>query len=152
MRPAAVPRIMKPLILATLIAFAITLHCHADPKAPDKPAAGEAKVPAGVDPKLTSEDADYGYSREKPIKVGSKDEFGGPKAERAYLDSLRDEAGKGVTYHRQGSVGAGPDGNILDLYEVKTSTGRTLGLYIDMYHPKNDPKKQLAPKGLFKAK
>ena len=52
--------------------------------------------------------------------------------------------------YRNRGFGAGPDGHILDGYEVQTSTGRKLLLYIDMYHPTNDPAKQLAPKGLFK--
>ena len=84
--------------------------------------------------------------------VGSKDEFGGPVAERAYFNTLRDEAGKPVTFERQGSFGGGPDGHVLDRYVVTTSTGKTLELYIDMYHPKNDPKAQPAPKGLYKAR
>lgn len=118
------------------------------PKTAEKEKA--AKPPAGVNPKNTSTDADYGYTKEKPIKVGSKEEYGGPKAEKEYLAMLRDEAGKPVTFERQGNVGPGADGNIIDAYEVKTSTGRTIILYMDMYHPRNDPKKQLAPKGLYK--
>ena len=62
-------------------------------------------------------------TKEKPVEVGSKDEFGGPAAERTYLDSLRDSTGKPVQYQRLGSVGSGPDGHILDLYEITTSTG-----------------------------
>src|SRR5690349_6584676 len=57
--------------------------------APAKLGSAEAKAPAGVDPKQTSEDAEYGYSEKKPIKVGAKDELGGPAAERAYLNTLR---------------------------------------------------------------
>jgi hypothetical protein len=118
---------------------------------PAKPAT-EVIAPPGVDAKQTSADPEYGYSKEKPVKVGAKDEFGGPAAERAYLQTLRDEAGKSVKFERLGSVGVGPDGNVLDLYEVTTSTGKTLKIHIDMYHPKNDPKKQPAPAGLFKAR
>lgn len=117
---------------------------------PSKPAATQTP-PSGVDPKMTSDDAEYGYSQKKPIQVGS-DELSGPAAERAYLNTLRDEAGKPVSFARLGSFGASPDGHILDGYEVQTSTGRIVTLFIDMYHPKNDPLKQLAPKGFFKAK
>ena len=140
------------IILAVVFAFGIAPITQAQTAAPVKPVATESKAPAGIDPKLTSKDADYGYSQKKPIKVGTKDEFGGPSAERAYLSTLRDEAGKPVTFERLGSFGAGPDGNVLDGYEVQTSTGRKVTLYIDMYHPKSDPRKQLAPKGLFNAK
>ncbi len=75
-----------------------------------------------------------------------------PAAERAYLDTLRDEAGKPVSYKRLGSSIGGPDDNPLDHYELRLSTGRKLIIYIDMYHPQSDPLKQPAPKGLFKAK
>lgn len=139
------------IILAIALAFSGIVATHAQTTAPAKPATAEPKVPAGVDPKLTSADPEYGYSQKKPIKVGSKDEFGGPAAERAYLNTLRDEAGKPVTFERQGSFGAGPDGNMLDGYKIQTSTGHEDLLYIDMYHPECDPKRQLAPKGLFKA-
>ena len=117
-------------IAATLCAGVIV---NAQTAAPTKPAAAEAKSPAGVDPKLTSTDADYGYTEKSPIKVGAKDKFGGPAAERAYLNTLRDEAGKPVKFERQGSVGAGPDGNVLDAYEVQTSTGRTLTLLTEVF-------------------
>ncbi|BCU77313.1 hypothetical protein [Luteolibacter sp. LG18] len=131
-----------------LVCIACSLGvAFAEPAAP-----APAKPPAGVNPKLTSADATYGFSKDNPVQTGSKDEYGGPAAEREYLDTLRDEAGKPVAYSRSGSVGAGKDGHILDLYDLQTSTGRKLQLYIDMYHPKNDPKKQPAPAGLFKAK
>jgi hypothetical protein len=57
-----------------------------------------------------------------------------------------------VKYKRVGSVGRSPDGNIMDLYEVTTSSGTIVKLYFDMYHPMNDPAKQLAPRGLYKVK
>jgi hypothetical protein len=116
------------------------------------PTFADTKAPAGVDPTQTSTDADYGHSKEKPVKVGDKDPLKGPQAERDYLDALRDDDGKPVRYNRIGSFGAGPDGHVIDGYNVETSTGKKLVIYIDMYHPENDPVKQLAPKGLWKAK
>ena len=137
-----------------ILALALTLGSAAivcgQTAAPTEGATAETKAPAGVDPKLTSSDPEYGYAREKPIKVGAG--FGGAASERTYLSMLRDEAGKPVRFKRRGSFGTGPYGNILDGYEVQTSTGRTLLLYIDMYHPDSDPREQPAPKGLFKAK
>lgn len=141
--------------LSIIIAFALALSSGVAKQEADKAPisdVAEPKPPAGLDPKLSSDDPEYGYTRNKPIKVGSSEEFGGPTAERAYLSSLRDEVGKPVKFSRVGSVGAGADGHVLDNYMVRTSTGRTITLYIDMYHPENDPLKQLAPKGLFKAK
>ena len=116
------------------------------------PVFADTNPPAGVDPKLTSTDPDYGHSKTKPIMVGDKDDLKGPQAERDYLNTLRDEVGKPVRYQRIGSFGAGPDGHIIDGYNVETSTGKKLILYIDMYHAENDPAKQLAPAGLWKAK
>lgn len=112
----------------------------------------DKKIPEGVDPKLTSDDPEYGYNRNKPIKVGSKEQFGGPQAEKDYFNSLRDEQGKPVRFKRLASVGKGPDGNILDLYEVTTSKGKNYEMYIDMYHKDKQPDKQPAPKGFYKAK
>ena len=104
------------------------------------------------DPAMTSNDPEYGLTEKRPIQVGSKDEFGGPAAERAYLDGLRDEKGKPIKYERIGSAGTSAQGKPLDVYEVTTSTGTKVKLYLDMYHPNNSPEKQLAPKGLFKPK
>ena len=139
------------IVVAVTIALCSVVAARAESAAPTETKGAEAKIPEVVDPELTSTDPAFGYTKEKPIKVGSKDESGGPAAERSYLTSLRDEAGKPVTFERLGSVG-GPGGNILDNYQVRTSKGRTLFLYIDMYHPGQDPLKQPAPKGLFKAR
>jgi hypothetical protein len=111
-----------------------------------------AKRNQPIDPAMTSDDPDYGFTEKKPTKVGSKEEFAGPAAERAYLNELRDEKGKLISYKRVGSVGKSAEGNPLDLYEVTTSTGKQVKLYLDMYHPQNAPAKQLAPKGFTKQK
>jgi hypothetical protein len=136
------------------IAIALALNCaavtYAQTAAPSQPATAEPRVPEGVNLKLISVDPEYGYSKEKPVKVGPFCGLTGPGAEVAYFNTLRDEAGKPVTFARIGSFGAGPDGDYLDGYEVRTSTNRKVVLYIDMYHPTSDPKKQLAPKGFFK--
>ena len=143
---------MKSILIAIALGLGGGGIARAQTTAPSTPATAETSIPNGFDPRLSSIDPEYGYSVKNPIKVGSTEEFGGPKAERAYLNSLRDESGKPVAFVRLGSFGAGPDGNVLDGYEIQTSNGRAFKLYIDMYHPKNDPKKQLAPKGLHKAK
>jgi hypothetical protein len=130
------------IVVAITIALGSVVAARAESAAPTETKGAEAKIPDGVEPELTSTDPAFGYTKEKPIKVGSKDELGGPAAERSYLRSLRDEAGKPVTFERLGSVG-GLGGNILD-----TSKGRTLFLYIDMYHP-GQALKQPASKGGF---
>ena len=143
--------INTPIIFAISLALSCAATTHAQTAAPSQTATAEPKAPEGVDPKLTSADPEYGYSKKNPIKVGPNEGLTGPGAEVAYLKTLLDEAGKPVTFARLGSFGAGPDGDYLDGYEVRTSTNRKVVLYIDMYHSKNDPKKQLAPKGFFKA-
>lgn len=110
----------------------------------------DAKHPADVNVKLMSDDPTYGYSEKNPIKVGSKDEYGGPKAERDYLDSLVDTTGKAVQYKRLGSGGANAEGKPLDIYEITLSSGEKFRLWIDMYQPKNKPEKQPSPVGLYK--
>src|SRR5260370_1434763 len=39
----------------------------------------------------------------------------------------------------------------MSIYSLTSSTGQKVKLYIDMYHPQNEPAKQLAPKGFYKA-
>ena len=110
----------------------------------------KSKAPKGVSKRLMSEDASFGYSKKNPILVGSDEEYGGPKAEREYFDLLLDSEGNKISYKRLASGGAGPDGNPLDIYEITTSDGTKVKLWISMYHPKNKPKKQEAPIGFYK--
>jgi len=137
--------------VAALVAFQFTAIAAEESK-PLPPIDKKADHPAGVNLKLLSEDATYGYSDLNAIKVGSKDEFGGPAAERAYLELLLDASGKPVTFKRLFSGGKSPDGKPLDCYEVTLSDGKTVRLWINMYHPKNDPEKQPAPVGFYKKK
>lgn len=130
-----------PALVATLLLAVLALPCKT-----------LAQAPAGTDPKRVSTDPDYGYTMAKAIKVGYKDGQDGPRAEREYFSLLRDEKGRSVQFSRIGSFGGGPDGHILDGYTIVTSTGREVTLYIDMYHPECDPKKQPAPKGFWMAK
>ena len=57
-----------------------------------------------------------------------------PSGQRAYLSRLRGPDGKPPRFHRVGSFGAGPYGNMLDGYEVKSGTN-TVMVFMDMYHP-----------------
>jgi tetratricopeptide (TPR) repeat protein len=50
----------------------------------------------------TAADAQYGYTSEKPILVGAGPS-GGPGNQEAYLDLLRDQQGKPITYERLAS-------------------------------------------------
>ena len=106
-------------------------------------------VPDGIDPKQTSDDPTYGYTKGNPIKVGGPKGSSGPASERLYLRHLRDAHFKPFTFRRQGSVGAGPDGHILDMYELVSSDGNKHLLYIDMYHPDVHPFHVKAPHGMY---
>ncbi|MFC4994158.1 hypothetical protein [Rubritalea tangerina] len=115
-----------------------------------KPIDPATKHPSGVNKKLMSDDKTYGYSENNPILVGSKDEFGGPKAERDYLNSLLGPEGKPIRFKRLFSGGNSPDGKPLDCYEITISNGTKVRLWISMYHPKNKPERQPAPVGFYK--
>jgi len=85
-----------------------------------------------------------------PVRVGR-----GPKAERAYLGSLRGPKGEAIEFKRLGSCCAFKTPNawvgetgLLDRYEI-TYAGleKPMVLYLDMY----DHEKPFVPAGLTKA-
>lgn len=59
-----------------------------------------------------------------------------PPGQRAYLERLRCSDGNAPAFERRGSVGTGPYGKIMDVYELKCLTGQpaTASIYMDMYH------------------
>lgn len=61
-----------------------------------------------------------------------------PAGERAYLNRLRCENGRKPRYERSGSVGLGPYGKVMDLYDVecfrRISSPKKFEIYMDMYH------------------
>jgi len=60
----------------------------------------------------------------------------GPFGEREYLQRLRCRDGAAPAFVRNGSVGAGMDGHILDVYSVTCrASGQSAAVYMDMYHP-----------------
>lgn len=68
--------------------------------------------------------------------LGSKDNpvrADGPTGQRAYLKQLRCPDGKTPGFHRQGNVGPGIYGYIIDAYEVDCDKTETI-VYMDMYH------------------
>jgi len=58
------------------------------------------------------------------------------QGQRAYLDRLRCANGARPNYDRAGSMGDGPYGNIVDLYNLSCGAdgGETASVYMDMYH------------------
>lgn len=77
----------------------------------------------GTDATLTEE----GATRETAVAVCM------PAGERAWIEARRCADGTAPVYARVGSVGAGPDGHILDLYEVKCPE-KSWEVFMDMYH------------------
>ncbi|MFN3669309.1 MAG: hypothetical protein ACK4VY_08385 [Brevundimonas sp.] len=59
-----------------------------------------------------------------------------PAGQRAYLSRLRCANGRAPTFDRQGSMGAGPYGSIIDAYAVTCagSSPATAVVHMDMYH------------------
>ncbi len=95
---------------------------------------------------MTSEDPEFGYSKQKAIQVG-----GGPmylaSRERRYLDALRGPGAVRIQYRRLGQIPLAPpnDTTILDAYEV-TYPGleKPVVLHLDGYHFDDDLR---APRG-----
>lgn len=102
-----------------------------------------------IDPAQTSEDPNFGYTKENPVKLGSDSPRQGAAASSVYLRQLRDKNRKPFKYSRIGNVGEGVDQHIVDLYKLTDSEGSEFKIYIDMYHPENDPLVCKAPKGMF---
>jgi hypothetical protein len=83
---------------------------------------------------------EFGYVKSNPIPVFF------PMGETDYLSRLRCSCGMPFDYRRVGSFGPGPDGHVVDGFELTCGTGNhEIVLYMDMYH--SGPS-SLVPKGL----
>ena len=60
----------------------------------------------------------FGYDMTNPIPVR------GAVGELEYLAHLHCECGRPFLFHRMGSCGEGPDGDVVDLYELLCGTGK----------------------------
>ena len=58
----------------------------------------------------------------------------GPFGEREYLRRLRCADGAAPAFRRGGSIGAGGDGHILDVYSVACPSADSTSVFMDMYH------------------
>lgn len=67
-------------------------------------------------------------SRENPVLCDM------PQGQRAYLQRLRCKDGSKPSFTRVGSFGAGPDGHILDGYELTCPGTKPVTIFLDMYH------------------
>ncbi len=105
--------------------------------------------PDGIDPKQTSDDPTYGYLEKNPIKVGGPKGLSGPSSERLYLRHLRDSKFRSFSFERLGSFGGNPDGHLIDGYKLTDQDGKTITIYMDMYHEDIHPFHVEAPKGMY---
>ena len=70
-------------------------------------------------------------SLENPVRADM------PPGQHRYLESLRCSNGEPPEFEREGNMGPGPFGGIVDKYRVACPRGqpREAAIYMDMYHP-----------------
>ena len=72
---------------------------------------------------------EFGYDKSNPIPVCY------PNGQMEYLRSLRCKCGEPFNFERMGNHGPGPDGHVVDGFELACKTRKhQITLYIDMYH------------------
>ncbi len=143
----------RAIVLVTSVVLTLLISsCNAPQPPMETPPAtlkANAALPQGIDPKQTSDDPTYGCSKDNAIKVGGPKGSSGPASERLYLRHLRDAKFRPFRFNRRGSFGAGPDGHIVDGYELTDQDGKKVMIYLDMYHPEIHPFHVKAPKGMY---
>jgi hypothetical protein len=107
--------------------------------------ASPALADKAIDRMMAGESYLQGKDLEKAIKKAEEHPLGSaqnpvrvtmPQGQRLYLSRLRCSDGKAPEFYRQGNVGPGPFGNIVDLYKVSCPGAEPLesDVYMDMYH------------------
>ena len=125
---------LKPLILAAALA---SLAAAAPAAALEKP--NEARdtmrslgmeVPSGKKLQRMIGEAEKHPlgSRKNPIRENM------PQGQRAYLERLRCPGGEKPAATRQGNIGEGVYGSIVDLYIVTCPGAKPVEVHMDMYH------------------
>ena len=118
-----------------MIGAALALTLTASPALADK----------ALDRMMRGESYLQGKDLEKAIEKAEQHPLGSaqnpvrttrPQGQRLYLSRLRCSDGKAPSFYRQGNVGPGPFGNIVDLYKVSCGEAepRESDVYMDMYH------------------
>ena len=99
----------------------------------------DTQAPYFRTPLLTSQDPDYGFTKEKPIKVGPRLRTG---VHILLLNALRGPQGQPLEYERQGACCEFPSVHsplglgLLDVYRVRVDgTDQDRLIYVDMYEP-----------------
>lgn len=119
--------------LMTVLAPLLLAACSTAQSGEDVLADMFAPVSAGKVAAVEAAAATAGHplgSEKNPVRSS------GPLGERAYLERLRCSDGNAPAFERGGSVGHGPYGKIMDVYELRCLSGQpsTASVYMDMYH------------------
>ena len=92
---------------------------------------------------IANSHGEFGYDKSNPIPVRL------PDGEAEYLQSLRCECGEKFGFSRIGSFGPGPDGHVVDGFDLVCESGNhRIKLFLDMYHAGPST---FVPKGLKQA-
>ena len=133
--------VSKLVLLAAGLALSacVTTNTESDDASLERMLSGEPYLQGG-DLKAALKEADKHPlgSAQNPVRVNM------PAGERAYLARLRCADGRRPDFVRQGNVGVGVFGNIVDLYDVNCFSAKPgrVEVYMDMYfkdHVENRP-------------
>jgi hypothetical protein len=126
--------LMRSLTIAGVLMLALTTGCattHKDAMVLKGGLFGPAMSRAELNRAIAKAAAFPLGDEKNPVRVNM------PPGEQAYLARLRCSDGTAPAYRRDGSLGTGVYGNILDLYSVSCATGAPAAakVHMDMYHP-----------------
>jgi hypothetical protein len=83
----------------------------------------------GLIDEVAGAQGEFGFEKTNPIPVAD------PKGEDEYLSRLRCPCGEPFFFHRAGNGGPGPDGHIVDIFElICRKKAHRYTLFLDMYH------------------
>lgn len=123
---------MRRMLIAAVAMMALTSGCATtrDEELTLTDVFGPAMSPADLERAIATAAAFPLGDEKNPVRVNM------PQGEQAYLARLRCSDGAAPAFARDGSVGIGVYGKILDLYSVKCAAGTpaSAAVYMDMYH------------------
>lgn len=107
-----------------MVTLALAVLLAQDPIAGDRSVVSKCAVET---------DAEWGYTKAKPIKVGGSPLYGASR-QRQFLQTLVGPGGQPISFKRRGAVDSGNPRIILDLYEVTyAGVDKPIELYLDFY-------------------
>ena len=129
----------RALCLMMVTLMLPTGACTSRPAEPP-PRTASLIYPPGIDPARTSDDPQYGYTPQQPVRIGPLAEDEDPQAAaHMYLSHLRDANFQPMRF---GMIEPG-------LYELIGPDATTYRLYLDVQPGQPHPLDAAAPKGLY---